>query len=45
MQQRCFGLVAEDCEKLHSMSIELLELQVLKSNMLDKTGEDSGWNF
>ena len=26
-----------------SMSVELLEL--LKSNMQDKTGEKSGWNF
>ena len=32
-----------DCEKLQSMSVELLEL--LKSNMLDKTGEKSSWNF
>ena len=36
-------MVAEDCEKLQSMSVELLEL--LKSNMQDKTGEKSGWNF
>ena len=43
MQQRRFGLVEEACEKLQSMSVELLEL--LKSNMLDKTGEKSGWNF
>ena len=43
MQQRRFGLVAEDCEKLQSMSVELLEL--LKSNLPDKTGEKSGWNF
>ena len=43
MQQRLFGLVAENCEELHSMSIELLEL--LKSNMQDKTGKASGWNF
>ena len=43
MQQRRFGLVAEDCEKLQSMSVKLLEL--LKSNMPDKTGEKSGWNF
>ena len=43
MQQHWFGLVAEDCEKLQSMSVELLEL--LKSNMQDKTGEKSGWNF
>ena len=33
-QQRRFGLVAEDCKKLQSMSVEFLEL--LKSNMLDK---------
>ena len=47
MHQRRFGLVAEDCEKLQSKSVELLEL--LKSNMQDKTGEKitekSGWNF
>ena len=43
MQQHLFGLVAEDCQKLHGMSVELLEL--LKSNMPDKTGEKSGWNF
>ena len=43
MQQRRFGLVAEDCEKLQSMSVESLEL--LKSNMPDKTAEMSGWNF
>ena len=30
-------------ENLQRMSIELLEL--LKSNMPDKTGEASGWNF
>lgn len=43
IQQRRFGLVADDCEKLQEMSIELLEL--LKSNMPEKTGEASGWNF
>lgn len=43
LQQRRFGLDAEDCEKLQQMSIELLEL--LKSNMPEKTGEASGWNF
>ena len=43
LQQRRFGLDAGDCEKLQQMSIELLEL--LKSNMPEKTGEASGWNF
>ena len=43
MQQRRLGLNAEECEKLHSMSIVLLES--LKSNTPDKMGEASGWNF
>ena len=43
MQQRRFGLVVQDCEKLQSMSVELLEL--LKSNLLEKMGKESGWNF
>ena len=30
-------------DKLHEMSVELLEL--LKENMPEKTGEESGWNF
>ena len=42
-QQYRFGLVAEDCEKLHSMSIELKEL--LKSNMPYKTRKASRKNF
>ena len=37
MQQRRFG------DKLHEMSVELLVL--LKENMPEKTGEESGWNF
>jgi hypothetical protein len=48
MQQRRFGLTAEGLDKLQAraMSVELLEL--LKANMLEKTGEvqaESGWNF
>ena len=43
MQQRRFGLTAEGLEKLDAMSVELLEL--LKSNMPDKTGEESGWKI
>jgi len=43
MQQRRFGLTAEGVDKLHNMSVELLEL--LKENMPEKTGEESGWNF
>ena len=43
MQQRRFGLTAEGLDKLHEMSVELLEL--LKENMPEKTGEESGWNF
>ena len=43
MQQRRFGLTAEGVDKLHNMSVELLEL--LKRNMPEKTGEESGWNF
>ena len=41
--QRRFGLVASDLVKLQSSSAELLEL--LKSNLPDKTGEAAGWNF
>ena len=41
--QRRFGLVASDLIKLQSSSAELLEL--LKSNLPDKTGEAAGWNF
>jgi len=43
MQQRRFGLTAEGCERLHQLSVELLEL--LKSNMPDKTGQSSGWKI
>lgn len=43
MQQRRFGLTAEGLEKLDTMSVELLEL--LKSNMPDKTGQESGWKI
>jgi len=41
--QRRFGLVASDLVQLQSSSAELLEL--LKSNLPDKTGEAAGWNF
>ena len=41
--QRRFGLLASDLVKLQSSSAELLEL--LKSNLPDKTGEAAGWNF
>ena len=41
--QRCFGLVASELEKLQSCSEELLDL--LKSNMPDRTGGADGWNF
>jgi hypothetical protein len=41
--QRRFGLVASDLMRLQSSSAELLEL--LKSNLPDKTGEAAGWNF
>jgi hypothetical protein len=43
MQQRRFGLVAEGLNKLHALSVELLEL--LKENMPDQTGGPKGWNF
>ena len=43
MQQRRFGLTAEGCDRLHQLSVELLEL--LKSNMPDKTGQSSGWKI
>jgi hypothetical protein len=43
MQQRRFGLTAEGLEKLHALSLELLEL--LKGNMPDRTGGVKGWNF
>ncbi len=43
MQQRRFGLVAEGLNKLHALSVELLES--LKENMPDRTGRPKGWNF
>ena len=43
MQQRRFGLTAEELEKLHALSVELLEL--LKDNMPYRTGGAEGWNF
>ena len=42
-QQRRFGLTAEGLEKLHALSVELLDL--LKENMPDRTGGVKGWNF
>ncbi len=43
MQQRRFGLTSEGLERLHEMSMELLEM--LKSNIPEKTGEQSGWKI
>jgi len=43
MQQRRFGLTDEGLERLHEMSVELLEM--LKSNIPEKTGEKSGWKI
>ena len=43
IQQRRFGLTDKGCVRLHEMSVELLDL--LKSNMPDKTGEASGWKL
>ena len=43
MQQRRFGLTAERLEKLHALSVELLDL--LQENMPDRTGGVKGWNF
>ena len=43
MQQRRFGLTAAGLEKLHALSVELLE--VLKENMPYRTGGPEGWNF
>jgi hypothetical protein len=43
MQQRRFGLTGEGLERLHEMSVELLEM--LKSNIPEKTGEKSGWKI
>jgi hypothetical protein len=36
MHQHSFGLVAEGLDKLHNLSVEMLEL--LKENMLDRIG-------
>ena len=43
MQQRRFGLTAVGLEKLHALSVELLD--VLKENMPFRTGGPEGWNF
>ena len=43
MQQRRFGLTVEGLDKLHALSVELLEL--LKDNMPYRTGGPEGWNF
>jgi hypothetical protein len=39
MQQRRFGLTAEGCDRLHQLSVELLEL------LKNKTGQSSGWKI
>jgi hypothetical protein len=43
MQQRRFGLTAVGLDKLHALSVELLEL--LKENMPYRTGGPEGLNF
>jgi hypothetical protein len=43
MQQRRFGLTAVGLDKLHALSVELLDL--LKDNMPYRTGGAEGWNF
>ena len=43
MQQRHYGLPAEGLEKLHALSVELLDL--LKENMPDRTGGVKGWKL
>jgi hypothetical protein len=43
VQQRRFGLTAVGLEKLHALSVELLE--VLKENMPYRTGGPECWNF
>jgi hypothetical protein len=43
MQQCRFGLTAVVLEKLHALSVELLE--VLKENMPYRNGGPEGWNF
>ncbi len=42
IQQRRFGLTAEGLDKLHALSVELLDLLV--ENMPDRTGGVKGWN-
>jgi len=41
--QRRFGLVAHDLVNLQKSSVDLLE--ILKSNLPEKTGQKSGWKF
>jgi hypothetical protein len=43
VQERRFGLTAVGLEKLHALSVELLE--VPKENMPYRTGGPEGWNF
>ncbi len=43
MQQPRFGLTAVGLDKLHALSVQLLE--VLKENMPYRTGRPEGWNF
>ncbi len=43
MQQRRFGLTAVGLDKLHALSVELLDL--LKENMPYRTDGAEGWNF
>jgi hypothetical protein len=43
IQQRRFGLTAVGLEKIHALSVALLE--VLKENLPYRTGGPEGWNF
>ena len=43
MQQRKFNMTARDLAKLQEMSCELLD--ILKSNMPEKSGEQEAWKF
>jgi hypothetical protein len=43
IQQRSFGLTVVGLDKLHAISVELLEL--LKENMPYRTGGPKGWKF
>ncbi len=43
MQQQRFGLTAVGLDKLHALSVELLDL--LKENLPYRTGGAEGWNF